>query len=107
MIQPENAEAQVEGGLVTGLSSALYERITLKDGVVEQSNYHDYPVFRMSDMPAVEVRFVPSTEKPEGLGEASTPLAAAMIANAFAALTGKHLYHMPFTPERVKAVLAG
>ena len=105
IIQPDNAVAQIEGGLAYGLSSALYERITIKDGVAEQSNYHDYPVFRMSDMPEVFVEFVESTEKPEGLGEASTPLAGAAVANAFAALTGKHLRHMPFTPERVKAVL--
>ena len=105
IIQPNNAEAQIEGGLVTGLSSALYERVTIKDGVAEQSNYHDYPVFRMSDMPEVYVKFIESTEKPEGLGEASTPLAAAAIANAFAALTGKRIRHMPFTPDRVKEAL--
>ena len=84
IVQPDNATAQIEGGVVTGLSSVLHERVTLKDGIVEQSNFHDYPVLRMADMPAIDVQFMKSDKRPEGLGEASTPIVAGAVANAFA-----------------------
>ena len=77
IVQPDNARAQLEGGIVTGLSSALFERVTVRDGRVEQSNYHDYSILRMSDMPEIDVRFIPSHEPPMGLGESGTPLGAA------------------------------
>ena len=107
IVQPDNARAQIEGGIVTGLSSALFERVSVRDGRVEQSNYHDYSILRMSDMPEIDVRFIPSREPPMGLGEAGTPLAAGAVANAFAALTGRPLRHMPFSPERVLEALEG
>ena len=107
IVQPDNARAQIEGGIVTGLSSALFERVTVREGRVEQSNYHDYSILRMSDMPEIDVRFIPSREPPMGLGESGTPLAAGAVANAFAALTGRPLRHMPFSPERVLEALEG
>ena len=107
VVQPRNARAQIEGGIVNGLSTALFERLTLRDGRVEQSNFHDYSILRMSDMPDIEVRFMPSTEPPMGLGEPGVPVAAGAVANAFAALTGRPLRHMPFTPNRVLEVLTG
>lgn len=106
IVQPEAARANVESGIVYGLSSALHERLTVRDGAVEQSNFGDYNVMRMSDMPEVmQVSFLVSDGHPTGLGEISTPCIAPAIANAFHRLTGKRLYHMPFTPERVLAAL--
>ena len=63
-VNPDVIRAQMEGGIGFGLSAALYGKITLKDGVVEQSNFHDYPMLRINEMPTVEVHIVPSTEKP-------------------------------------------
>jgi isoquinoline 1-oxidoreductase beta subunit len=84
----------------------LHERVTMKDGAVQQSNFHDYHVMRMSDMPeVVEVAFVERDAPPSGLGEIGNPWVAAAVANAFYRLTGKRLKHMPFTPERVQQVL--
>jgi isoquinoline 1-oxidoreductase beta subunit len=97
----------VESGILYALSSVLHERLTIKDGAVEQSNFHDYHLLRMSDTPeSMQVAFVDSSDRPTGLGEIGGPWVAAAVANAVYKLTGKRLTHMPFTPERVKAVLA-
>jgi isoquinoline 1-oxidoreductase beta subunit len=81
--------------------------VTIKEGAVQQSNFHDYPVLRMSDIPeTMEVAFVDRDAPPSGLGEIGNPWVAAAVANAVFRLTGKRLNHMPFTPERVKATLS-
>jgi isoquinoline 1-oxidoreductase beta subunit len=106
VVQPAAAKANVESGIIYGLSSVLHERITLKAGVVEQSNFHDYHVERMSDLPEeMHVEFVDRDAAPSGLGEIGNPWVAAAVANAFYRLTGKRLRHMPFTPERVLETL--
>lgn len=106
IVQPDNAKAQIEGGILMGMSSVLAEQVTVEQGEIQQSNFHDYPLLKMADIPeTLEVELIPSTEAPQGLGEASLPVVAGAIANAFLALTGKALTHLPFTPERVKAVL--
>jgi len=106
IVQPEASRANVESGIVYGLSSALHERVTVRDGVVEQSNFGDYSVMRMSDMPEeMHVSFIDGDGRPTGLGEISNPAMAPAIASAFRRLTGKRLYHMPFTRDRVLAAL--
>jgi len=106
VVQPAAAKANVESGIIYGLSSVLHERVTLKGGIVEQSNFHDYHVERMSDTPdEMHVAFVDRDAAPSGLGEIGNPWVAAAIANAFHKLTGKRLYHMPFTPARVQQAL--
>jgi isoquinoline 1-oxidoreductase beta subunit len=106
VVQPNAATTNLESGIVYGLSSALRERVTVREGAVEQSNFGDYNVLRMSDMPEeMHTAFIPSEKPPTGLGEISTPCIAPAIANAFHRLTGKRLYHMPFTPERVRDAL--
>jgi isoquinoline 1-oxidoreductase beta subunit len=106
IVQPEMARRNVESGIVYGLSSVLKERATIRNGAVEQSNFHDYEVLRMSEAPEeIHVEFLDRDTKPSGLGEIGNPFIAAAVANAFHALTGKRLYHMPFTPARVLEAL--
>jgi isoquinoline 1-oxidoreductase beta subunit len=94
-INPETIRAQMEGGIVFGLSAALYGQVTMKRGRVQQSNFHDYPVLRLNSMPVVEVHIVPSTEPPSGIGEPGTPLMAAVLGNALFALTGQRVRSLP------------
>jgi isoquinoline 1-oxidoreductase beta subunit len=107
VVQPEMARANVESGILYGLSSVLHERVTMKAGVVEQTNFHDYHLLRMADLPeTMEVAFLDRADQPpSGLGEIGNPWVAGAVANAFYKLSGKRLYHMPFTPARVQQVL--
>jgi isoquinoline 1-oxidoreductase subunit beta len=106
IVQPAAAKANVESGIIYGLSAMLHERVTIKDGLVEQSNFHDYNVMRMSDLPdEMNVQFVDIDTRPTGLGEIGVPFLAGAISNAFFRLTGKRLTHLPFTPERVLETL--
>jgi len=102
-INPDIVVSQMEGGLGYGLAAALHSRITLKDGVVEQSNFHDYPPLRMGEMPAVEVHIVPSAAPPTGVGEPGTPVVAPAVANALFAAAGKRLRTLPFATAPLKA----
>jgi isoquinoline 1-oxidoreductase beta subunit len=97
-VNPDVVKAQMEGGIGFGLSAALYGKITLKDGVVEQSNFHDYPILRINEMPAVEVHIVPSAEPPTGVGEPGVPVIAPAVANALAAATGTRIRTLPLVP---------
>jgi isoquinoline 1-oxidoreductase beta subunit len=106
VVQPEQAKHNVESAMIYGLSSVLHERVTLKDGRVQQSNFHNYPLLRMSDVPEeMHVRFLDADTRPTGLGEIGNPFIAPAIANAVFKLTGKRLDHLPFTPERVQEML--
>lgn len=97
IVNPLAGEAQIQGGAIFGLAATLpgFE-IVLKDGVVQQSQFTDYPPPRMPDAPVVDVHFVPSEDPPTGLGEPGVPPIAPAIANAVAALTGKRLRRLPF-----------
>ncbi len=105
-ISPANVAYQIEGGAIFGTSAALYERITLVNGEVKQSNFHDYPILRIDEAPAVEVTLLPDPNgRVGGVGEAGLPPAAPAIANAVRALTGAKLRELPLLPERVKAAM--
>lgn len=99
-VNPDVVYAQMSGGIGYGLAAALTGKITLKDGKVEQSNFHDYPVLRINEMPKVEVHIVNSAEKPTGVGEPAVPPIAPAVANALSAVTGKRYYSLPL-PRQV------
>jgi isoquinoline 1-oxidoreductase beta subunit len=104
-VQPRNLAAQTEGGIVWGLGHVLREEITIKDGRVQQTNYTDYQVARMADVPNIEVKVVSTDYPPTGAGEDGVPLVAGAVGNAIAALTGVRLRELPFAPERVRGAL--
>jgi isoquinoline 1-oxidoreductase subunit beta len=97
VVNPDGAKSQIEGGIVYGLSAALYGKIDIQGGAAQSSNFHDYPVMRMEEMPKVEVFFVEGGEKPTGLGEPGTPPIAPAVANALFQLTGKRIRSLPFS----------
>ncbi len=106
VVQPDNVISQSEGSILMGLSSVLYESISIKNGRVVQSNFDDYLLLRMKDIPdSVEIDIIPSTEPPSGVGEAALPFVGGAVANAFFALTGKWIRHMPFTREKIAEIL--
>ncbi|MEO8453217.1 MAG: molybdopterin cofactor-binding domain-containing protein, partial [Gemmatimonadota bacterium] len=94
-VNPNTIAAQVEGAIVYGLTAALHGEITIKDGRVAQSNFHDYPMLRMNEMPVIEVHIVASTEAPTGIGEPATPPIAPAVANAVYALTKRRIRRLP------------
>jgi isoquinoline 1-oxidoreductase beta subunit len=94
-VNPATIEAQMESGIAFGLGATLASAITFKDGRVQESNFDDYKVLRLPDMPKVEVHIVPSRERPGGVGEPGTPPIAPAVANAVAALTGQRLRELP------------
>jgi len=94
-VNPLAVRAQMESAIAFGLGAALKSRLTLKDGRVVESNFHDYEVLRMSEMPHVEVHILDSHEKPGGVGEPGTPPIAPAVANALFAATGKRLRDLP------------
>lgn len=96
-INPEIIKAQMEGGIGYGLSGCLYGAVDLDDGVVRQSNFNDYRVLRIDEMPQVEVHIVPSDAPPTGVGEPGVPPIAPAVANAWFKLTGQRIRDLPFS----------
>ncbi len=95
VINPQGAVNQVEGAIVEGLSVALHGRISVKDGMVEQSNFHNYRFSRIDDIPTIDVHFIDSNDSPRGLGEGPLPPVAPAICNAIFAATGKRIRSLP------------
>ena len=98
VVNPLGVVAQMQGGTVDGISTALGLEVTVADGRIQQSNFHDYPVLRMPDAPNVETFLMPSTMAPSGAGEMGIPTAAPALANAIFAATGKRLRDLPLRP---------
>lgn len=102
VVSPGTVEAQVQGGTVFGLSAALFGNISIKNGRVEQSNFHDYRVLRMNEMPVMETHVLPSSEDPTGIGEIATVLITPAVLNAVHDATGKRIRRLPMTSEDLK-----
>jgi isoquinoline 1-oxidoreductase beta subunit len=106
VINPDTIKAQMEGGIVYGLTAALKGEITIRDGRVEQRHFGDYQMLRVNEMPEIEVHILPSAETPGGIGEPSTALAAGSLVNAVYAATGKRVYRLPIRPDQLRNATA-
>jgi isoquinoline 1-oxidoreductase subunit beta len=106
VVQPDHVHAQLESAVIYGLSAALIEQFSVKDGAVQASNFDSYPVMRMSDVPEIHTKIVATNNPPTGMGEIGVVTVAPAIANAMFQLTGKRFRHVPMTAERVKKTLA-
>jgi isoquinoline 1-oxidoreductase beta subunit len=98
-INPDTIAAQMESGIVYGLTATLYGEITLKRGRVEQANFDTYPMLRLAQMPKISVSIIEGAEQPGGIGEAGTPPIAPAIANAVFAATGRRLHSLPIVKQ--------
>jgi len=103
VINPELVEAQMAGGIAFGLTATLKSSVSIKNGRVEQSNFDDFPLLRMDEMPKVEVHIVPSTDPPTGIGEVPVPPIAPAVTNAVFAATGKRLRTIPIDPKELRS----
>ncbi len=102
VVNPDTVTAQIQSAIIFGITAALHGEITLKDGRVEQSNFHDYQMLRMNEAPAIEVYIVNSTEAPGGMGEAGTSAIVPAVTNAIFAATGKRLRKPPVDTAALK-----
>ena len=105
IVAPRNTEAQMEGNIIYGLSNALMERITYNNGTVDQSNFYDYQVMRMDEVPEIQVKALTNTKPPSGVGELGLATTGAAVANAVFAATGARVRELPLTADRVLAAL--
>ena len=101
-VNPDQVRAQMEGGATYALTAVLYGQITVDRGRVQQSNFHDYPLLRISEAPPVEVHILDSGEAPGGLGEPGVPTVAPAVANAIFAVTGKRVRSLPLRADDLK-----
>jgi isoquinoline 1-oxidoreductase beta subunit len=105
IVNPDTIKAQMESGIIFGLTAALHGAITFKNGRVQQTNFTNYPLVRMAEAPKIEVHIVPSNEAPGGVGEPGVPPIAPAVANALFAASGIRVRMLPLTPEVIKAAL--
>jgi isoquinoline 1-oxidoreductase beta subunit len=105
VINPNTIVAQMEGGIIMGMSAALKEEVALADGGVGSRNFGDYPILQMSEVPEIEVHIVESGEKIGGIGETAVPPIAPAVGNAVFAATGTRLRRLPMTPKTVKEAM--
>ena len=103
VVNPDTVAAQMESGVVFGLTAALKGEITIEGGAVKQTNFNDYPMLRMNEMPQVEVHIVPSQEAPGGMGEPPVPPIAPAVGNAIFAATGKRIRRLPIHAEDLRS----
>jgi isoquinoline 1-oxidoreductase beta subunit len=101
VVNPDSVLAQTEGNVIFGLSQTLKEQLSISAGKVKQTNFHDYPVLRMSEMPEIDIQLLSTDNPPKGVGEAALPLVAPCVANALFKLTGKRSRALPLSPERI------
>jgi isoquinoline 1-oxidoreductase subunit beta len=105
VVNPDPLVAQIEGGIINSLSTALKEEVKFANGGVKSANFDDYNVMRMSEVPEIEVHIVKSSEKIGGIGEVGVPPAAPAVANAFFNATGVRIRRIPLTPKIVMDAL--
>jgi len=99
VINPDTVTAQMEGGIIYGIGAALWNEITLENGRVRESNFHDYRSMRINEAPKIEVHLVRNLEKPGGIGEPGTAAVAPAVANAVFAATGRRLRKLPLEKQ--------
>jgi len=102
VVNPDTVQAQIQSGVIFGVTAALYGEISLKNGRVEQSNFDNYQMLRINEAPAIEVHVIKSSEPPGGMGEAGTSGIVPAVANAVFAATGKRLRKMPMDSNVLK-----
>jgi CO/xanthine dehydrogenase Mo-binding subunit len=102
VVNPDTVRAQIQSAIIFGITGALYGQITIKDGRVQQSNFHDYQPLRMDAVPTIEIHIVKSTESPGGMGEPGTSALAPAVTNAIFAATGKRLRKLPIDSDQLK-----
>jgi isoquinoline 1-oxidoreductase beta subunit len=102
MVNPDTVEAQLQSSIIFGIGATLKHQITMTNGRVQETNYHNYQLLRMNETPKIDIVLVKSTENPGGIGEPATAVVAPAIANAVAQLTGKRVRRLPITAAVLK-----
>ena len=102
MVNPDTVKAQMESGIIFGITAALFGEITIKNGRVEQSNFDDYRVLRINEVPVIDVHLVKSAKAPGGVGEPGTSAVMPAVANAIFAATGKRIRKLPIDSAQLR-----